>query len=84
MSQNVYTVTHDDTPKVYESAKDALEPFMTTSGSWKVRQDRFFLPVIPSNEASILLILEAEGYLEFNTGRSRINKVPFVPTRGAS
>ena len=79
--ENVFLVTNGDQNTAYQTAKDALEPFVTTRGDWCVYigETDAVIPVIPANVEVITNSLIKLGHLEFRQGGTNISRIPFRP-----
>jgi len=82
--KHVYIQCNGTRREVFESAADALEPFVTTRGDWQVylNDNDVVVPVTPGNTPAILRNIENFGYVEFRQVQGQITKVPFNPVRG--
>ena len=73
-ARTVYIVTDDDSQTVHRTPGGALDRF--SRGGWSVVPPAYpdiTVPLNQRNRAPVIHILEAEGYLEFTNGVTRIN-----------
>lgn len=83
--KKVYLITSKyKDPVVYESARDAVDCFVTTCGNWRVYQGMgVYTPLTPENAFYFSKDLQRNGALVFAGEAAQINVVDYYDTLGA-
>lgn len=83
--KKVYLITSKyKDPVVYESARDAVDCFVTTCGNWRVHQGvGVYTPLVPKNALYFSQELRHSGELTFAGEAAQINAVDYYDALGA-
>lgn len=78
-----YLITTPHKKVVYQSARDALGVFETTSGEYKVKASTLRVPVTPGNITFLLGMLENTGSLTFVQEGFSLERIDYYESLGA-